>query len=64
MTAHQLTPETKQVGFRCHALDQERWEFMPTMAWHGCQELGLERRWVPLLYEAGPTLPVPLYLQY
>lgn len=40
MTACQLTPETKQVAFRCHALDQERRESMPAMAWHGCQEPG------------------------
>lgn len=47
VTARQLTPETKQVGFRCHALNQERWESMPTAAWHGCQEPSPTRRRVP-----------------
>lgn len=58
MTACQLTPETKQVAFRCHALDQERWESMPAMAWHGCQEPGPGRRRVPTLCEMGPVMPV------
>lgn len=58
MTACQLTPETKQVAFRCHALDQEHWESMPAMAWHGCQEPGPGRRRVPTLCEMGPVMPV------
>lgn len=58
MTACQLTPETKQVAFQCHAFDQERGESMPAMAWHGCQEPGPGRRRVPTLCEMGPVLPV------
>lgn len=53
VTTCQLTPETKQVGFRCHALNQERRESMPTTAWHGCQEPGPRRRRVPVLCGVG-----------
>lgn len=38
VTACQLTPQTKQVGFRCHELDQGRRGPVPGIAGQGCQE--------------------------